>query len=77
MNERERIIAGLTKLRDEIRRKFLVAARWNRRHPMAPPINPDPYGDMRPLLDHLDRMLANDPGHGLIGSPVPDGWPPS
>jgi hypothetical protein len=58
----------MRKLRDEVRQMFVDAASWNEnaRKPDEAPIDPDPYGDLKRLLDELNRALEHDKGHGPI-----------
>lgn len=70
MSDRERIINKAKKLRSEIRQIFTDCESWNEfataRKKGEPPIDPDPYGDLRRLLAALDEQIDNDPGHGPI-----------
>jgi hypothetical protein len=68
--ERERILNNARKLRAHIEQIFVDAASWNEhstaRKNGADAINPDPFGEMRRLADAIDKMLAEDPGHGPL-----------
>ena len=69
-----RIIARAKRLKAEIEQIFTDAAWWNDngRHPHEDQIDPDPDGLLRRLVDGIDRMLADDDGHGPI--PPIGGW---
>ena len=66
--ERERIIARVRRLRDDIQIDLNTVEHWNQhvRTPHEAPLDPDPGGDMRRLLAAIDEMLAKDPGHGPL-----------
>ena len=70
-HEREQVIANMRKHRREIEEVFTAAENWNAANPDQEPIDPDPSGVLRRIADGLDRVLANDPGHGPIASFLP------
>lgn len=70
MKTRNEIIANMKRLRRNVQIDLNTAAYWNEhvRKADEEPIDPDPGGDMRRLLECIDTVLANDPGHGPIAT---------
>lgn len=66
--ERERLLNEARRIRDNVQGIFDDVAHWNAhvRQPDEEPIDPDPTGEMRMILDGIDRMLANDKGAGPL-----------
>lgn len=65
---RAEILVNFRSLRREIEQMFIDCASWNEnvRMPHEDPIDPDPDGRMRRLVQAIDELLANDPGVGQI-----------
>lgn len=56
--ERAALITRAVTMRAEIQSIFDDADHWNRVHPREEPINPDPGGLLRRIVDGIDKMLA-------------------
>lgn len=59
-NSRAAIVARARKLRGEIAQTFADAEHWNRVNVpwKGPAIDPDPDGQLKRIVDGIDRMLA-------------------
>jgi hypothetical protein len=66
--QRRALLARARRIRADVQAIFDDAAYWNEhvRPPGEAPIDPDPEGDMRLILDGIDRMLTNDKGFGPL-----------
>jgi hypothetical protein len=62
VERRAQLVEKVLAARQEIAQLFLDVSRWNNsvRKPGEEPIDPDPDGDLRLLLDFYDRILKND-----------------
>lgn len=60
-DQRADLIARARALRSEIKQIFADAEHWNRMHTRQVPIDPDPDGELRRILNGLERTLSGEP----------------
>jgi hypothetical protein len=64
---RARIVRCMELKRDDVRQIFIDVEHWNAQHPHEQPIDPDPDGALRRLLDGLEFSLACEASKGGVG----------